>query len=158
MHLHSMLRGAHAFLPPPAAMAGLPNEVAARRHGGAHSIADIVAHMAFWQDWFLDRCDSIAAPVVERAALGWRTVAEDEWPEVIARFESGYARALALADDAARVALPVTPAIEFEPLARYTVGDVLTHLALHNAHHAGQLVILRQQAGAWPPPGGGWTW
>jgi uncharacterized damage-inducible protein DinB len=158
MHTRTLLRGAHAFLPPPAVLAGLSNEHAARANGGAHSIAEIVAHMGFWQEWFLDRCDGIPAPLVERAALGWREVAEDEWPAVLERFEQGLARALRLADDDAKSALPLTPAIEFEPLGRYTVADALTHVALHNAHHTGQVITLRQQIGAWPPPEGSWTW
>jgi uncharacterized damage-inducible protein DinB len=39
-----------------------------------------------------------------------------------------------------------------------------THLALlramasHNSYHAGQVVVLRQLLGSWPPPSGGLTW
>jgi len=31
-------------------------------------------------------------------------------------------------------------------------------MALHTAHHFGQVVTVRQSLGAWPPPGGGDTW
>jgi uncharacterized damage-inducible protein DinB len=159
MHLHSILRGAHAFLAPSAAVAGLAPDIAGAKPASVpHSIAEIVAHMAFWQDWFLDRSDGNAVQPPAHAALGWPAVGAGEWEAVLNRFETGYKRALALADDAARTARPVTPAIEFEPLSKYTVGDVLVHVALHNAHHVGQVVTLRQQLGGWPPPAGSFTW
>jgi hypothetical protein len=34
----------------------------------------------------------------------------------------------------------------------------LVHVANHNAHHLGQIVLLRQLMGRWPPPSGSWTW
>ena len=43
-------------------------------------------------------------------------------------------------------------------LARYTVGDALAHLAQHNSHHLGQVILLRQLMTPWPPPTGSWTW
>ena len=159
MHLHSVLRGAHAYLSPAASLAALSHEQAARRgSNGGHSIAEIVAHMAFWQDWFLDRCDGIATPTPAPASLGWPAVQDHAWGAVLERFEQGFARALALADDEERVRQSVSPPIEFGHLAKYTTADVLTHLALHNAHHLGQVITLRQQLGAWPPPAGSWTW
>jgi uncharacterized damage-inducible protein DinB len=159
MRPSSLLRGAHAYLTPTAALAGLTAAHANRKAGpGAHSIAEIVAHMAFWQDWFLDRCDGVSSPMPAPAARGWPPVREGDWETVLGRFERGFDRALALAEGDARSTQSVTPAIEFEPLARYTVGDVLTHLALHNAHHVGQVITLRQLQGTWPPPAGSWTW
>jgi uncharacterized damage-inducible protein DinB len=159
MHLHSILRGAHSYLAPSAALAGLTADVACHKPANTpHSIAEIVAHMAFWQEWFLDRCDGVATPAPARASQGWPSLRNGEWDTVLARFESGFRRALALADDEARGALPVVPALEFDHLRRYTTHDVLIHLALHNAHHVGQVVTLRQQQRAWPPPAGSWTW
>jgi uncharacterized damage-inducible protein DinB len=52
----------------------------------------------------------------------------------------------------------VTPAIEFPPLAHHTVREALVHVAMHNAHHLGQVITLRQLLGAWPPPAGSYTW
>jgi hypothetical protein len=31
-------------------------------------------------------------------------------------------------------------------------------MATHTAHHLGQIIVLRQLLGAWPPPAGSWTW
>jgi uncharacterized damage-inducible protein DinB len=52
----------------------------------------------------------------------------------------------------------VTPAIEFPPLADYTIRDAMVHVGVHTAHHLGQVVVLRQLMGLWPPPAGSWTW
>jgi len=52
----------------------------------------------------------------------------------------------------------LTPAIEFPSLAHYSRRDVLVHVATHNAHHLGQVILLRQLLGVWPPPSGSWTW
>jgi uncharacterized damage-inducible protein DinB len=159
MHPKSLLRGAHAYLSPTAALGGLSATHAARRPANApHSIAEIVAHMAFWQEWFLDRCDGKTVPSPASAAAGWPKVDEGEWHAVRERFEAGFTRALTLAEDNARLAQPIAPPIEMESLARYTVGDALAHIALHNAHHAGQVITLRQLLGSWPPPAGSWTW
>ena len=50
------------------------------------------------------------------------------------------------------------PAFEFPLLAGYTARDVWEHVGQHNAHHMGQVVILRQFLGLWPPPAGSYTW
>lgn len=124
--------------------------------GAPHSIAVIVAHMAFWQDWFYDRCVGRATAMPASAAPGWPAVAAGDWPRVRDAFVT---RLRQMAEfDADAGAKRVTPAIEFPPLAHYTVHDALIHVATHNSHHLGQIVLLRQLMGAWPPPAGSWTW
>jgi uncharacterized damage-inducible protein DinB len=146
-------------IPPALALERLRAEDAERRVGGAnHSIAEIVAHMGFWQDWFVQRCSGTAAPMVQRAAAGWPDVAPGTWPQWHAQFLAGLDRAAACAEPATRLDEAVAPAIEFPPLAQYTIRDALVHIASHNAHHLGQVIVLRQLAGQWPPPAGSWTW
>ena len=43
-------------------------------------------------------------------------------------------------------------------VAHYTVADAIHHVAQHNAHHLGQVVLMRQLMGEWPPPSGGSNW
>jgi uncharacterized damage-inducible protein DinB len=85
-------------------------------------------------------------------------VVPGSWPALHRQFLSTLERAAALGDDVDRLASPITPALEFPPLAHYTVRDALVHVANHNAHHLGQVIILRQVMGLWPPPSGSWTW
>jgi uncharacterized damage-inducible protein DinB len=141
-------------IPPSHALEGLRAEDAERRVAGAnHSIAELVAHMAFWQEWFYRRCQGRAEPMIANAAAGWPTVESGIWPAIHDRFRDGLERLVALdgCDDR------ITPPIEFPPLAQYTIRDALTHVAQHNSHHLGQVVLLRQILGLWPPPFGSWT-
>jgi uncharacterized damage-inducible protein DinB len=156
MKARAVLVDTHAHIPPLHALDGLETTAADRHLPGApHSIAELVAHMAFWQEWFVRRCEGRADSMPASAALGWPAVALGSWPEIHARFVRGLESAAAMDEQGSRA---VTPAIEFPPLAAYTVRDALVHIAQHNSHHLGQIVLLRQIMGLWPPPSGAWTW
>lgn len=157
MLARELLADTHAYIGPLAALDGLAPALADERPAGApHSIAEIVAHMTFWLDWFCGQCDGADRPPVEHAADGWPTVTPGSWETVRTRFATGLERALALdRQDASR---RLDPPIAFPPLAHYTVRDVIEHIAGHNAHHLGQVVLLRQLLAAWPPPAGSYTW
>lgn len=156
MDARQLLVDTHPHLSPAATLAGLTAQDATRRVAGLpHTIADIVAHMAFWQDWFRVRCAGTAVPMAAAAADGWPEA--DAWLVVCARFLDGLD---ALAEVVGQQApeTPVSPAIEFPLLAAYSHRDVWEHVAQHNAHHLGQIVVLRQILGVWPPPSGSYTW
>jgi uncharacterized damage-inducible protein DinB len=159
MAIRELLLDTFVHIPPAHALADLTAEEATRVAApGVHSIAAILGHMEFWQSWFLNRCEGQSAPLPAGAADGWPDVSATRWPHVLGCFEGGLARAAALGDDPERLAAPITPPIEFPPLALYTVGQALTHIAQHNSHHLGQVIVLRQLMGRWPPPQGSWTW
>ena len=123
-----------------------------------HSVSGLVAHMDFWQRWFLQRCAGVAVPMATRAADGWPDVTAEGWPALLARFEHGLRTVADLGDDVPALDQPMQPAIEFPPLAGYTRRDALVHIAQHNSHHLGQVVSARQFLGLWPPRAGSWTW
>jgi uncharacterized damage-inducible protein DinB len=156
MYERELLIDTTAFMPPGRTLEGLSAEDAERRPASApHSVAEVVAHMAFWQEWFAQRAQGVGEPMAAHAEEGWPAVAPGSWLALKDRFLSGLEKLAALAAVSARV---VAPPLEFPPLARYTVHDVLVHVAMHNAHHLGQVVLLRQQLGCWPPPAGSYTW
>jgi uncharacterized damage-inducible protein DinB len=156
MNARLLLIETYAHIPPVSALEALDRPDAERRVPGApHSIAEIVAHMAFWQDWFVRRCEGVAAPMPAPAAGGWPAVTPGSWPEIHTRFARGLESVAAQDTGTDRA---VAPAIEFPPLAGYTVREAVIHVAQHNAHHLGQVILLRQIMGAWPPPSGSWTW
>jgi uncharacterized damage-inducible protein DinB len=158
MHARELLADTTAYLSPRLVLDGLPADLADRRPPGApHSIAEIVAHMAFWQAWFHGRCDGTAGPMPASAAIGWVVPRTGQWDAIRRRFLDGLDGLVALGE-AADHGRRLDPPIEFPPLARYSVGDVFVHVGAHNAHHLGQVVLLRQLLGAWPPPAGSWTW
>jgi uncharacterized damage-inducible protein DinB len=156
MDPQQLLIQTYAHIPPVSALEQLETADAERRFDGApHSIAETVAHMAFWQEWFVERCNGVANPLPAPAARGWPAVDGGSWPAVHARFVRGLETAAALDFAGDR---PLVPAIEFPPMADYTVRHALVHVAQHNSHHLGQIVLLRQLMGLWPPPSGAWTW
>ena len=106
----------HAHIPALPALDGLSRDDADRRIAAApHSIAEIVSHLTFWQEWFCGRCDGSADPPPSSAALGWPAPAPGSWDAVRARFAAGLERATALGNgDTAR---PISPPIEHPPLA-----------------------------------------
>jgi uncharacterized damage-inducible protein DinB len=158
MHARELLADTAPYLSPRLVLDGLPPDLADRRVTGApHTITEIVAHMTFWQAWFGGRCDGRGGAMPASAALGWVAPGTGHWDPVRTAFLEGLDRLVALgtASDHGR---RIDPSIEFPPLGQYTVGDVLVHVGAHNAHHLGQVVLLRQLLGAWPPPAGSWTW
>ena len=157
MNFREHLISTHAYLAPGKTLDGLSATDAERRVNGVpHSIADLVAHMSFWQDWWHARCVGQPAAIATSAAIGWPQVAPNSWSTVHGHFLEGLEQLAKVGDG--DVNKPLTPAIEFPPFANFTIADALVHAAGHNAHHLGQVVTVRQLLGLWPPPAGSWTW
>ncbi len=159
MHSTHLLLDTFVHLAPLRMLEDLSGEDAIRSPARLmHSVAGLVAHMDFWQRWFLQRCRGEAVPMAARAADGWPEVTAAGWPALLARFEEGLRAAAALGEDPAALGQRLVPAIEFPPMAAYTRGDAIVHIAQHNSHHLGQVVSARQFLELWPPRAGGWTW
>lgn len=140
------------------ALEGLDHEQAGRKPGPApHSIFQILQHMIYWQDISLARLTGEAPPSPKSAALGWTAPAapedESDWQAAIACFAEGLRSLEARARD---------PELELDAFAqpdrRVTAREELLMIQGHNSYHLGQVVLLRQSIGAWPPPRGGVTW
>jgi uncharacterized damage-inducible protein DinB len=114
--------------------------------------------MAFWLDWFVGRCEGSGTPMPEAAAMGWPAVEPGQWDALRERFLDGLDRLTALGAAGDAALRRVTPPMEFPPIAGYTIQEVVVHVAMHDGHHLGQIVLLRQMLGAWPPPAGAYTW
>lgn len=156
MDARTLLVDTHPHLPPAATLAGLDPTDALRRVAGLpHSIAEIVAHMNYWQEWFTVRCQGRDQPMAAAAADGWPEV--HDWSAESERFLTGL-DALAAVVSQQAPDQPIAPPIAFPMLAQYSYRDVWEHVAQHNAHHLGQIVVLRQLLGVWPPPSGSYTW
>jgi uncharacterized damage-inducible protein DinB len=121
-------------------------------------VVEVATHMVHWQSWFLKRCADNGIAPVAKASLRWPTADAAEREPVRQRFLEGLDEALELASDQAGCARRIDPPIDFSPLANYTVAGAITHIDIHNAHHLGQVITLRQFLGAWPPPEGSYTW
>jgi uncharacterized damage-inducible protein DinB len=156
----SLLRGEGVFRGPVDVLDGLTAEQAiARPHGLPHSIAEIVAHMCYWQEWF-NRCAVTGfTGVPEHAAEGWPTVPADGWDALRTRYlaaiEAG-TQIVAASNTLDEPLLPPDVPIPF--LARESRGSGILHATVHSGHHLGQIVTMRQLLGLWPPPAGSMTW
>jgi uncharacterized damage-inducible protein DinB len=158
--LTSVLGGEGVFLGSVAIVDGLTADQAhAKPHGLPHSIAEIVAHMCYWQEWFNDAIVGGFTGIAEHASDGWPAVPADGWDAVRTRFLSAIDEARRLAAESDSLDAPLLPpGAAIASLAKESHGSGILHGALHNSHHLGQIITIRQLMGAWPPPGGTITW
>jgi uncharacterized damage-inducible protein DinB len=119
-------------------------------------------HITFWQQISLDWVRGIPTPNPASAAAGFPThvdVERESWSELCARFARTSAESAAIARDAEGhdrvVGCPSPPG---HPERTMSVREQLESLTAHNAYHFGRIVLMRQMAGNWPPPSGGFTW
>ena len=132
---------------------GLDWKVAgARPEGVPHSLFQLLNHLTYWQDWVVKWLDGEAPPVPKHASGGWpgspAPASVKEWQRAVRGFRSGVDR---LARQAREADLLTTR-------GKHSQLGMLQAIASHNSYHAGQVVLLRQVLGVWPPPSGGVTW
>jgi hypothetical protein len=123
-----------------------------RPEGAPHSIFQLLNHLTYWQDWVVKWLDGGNPTVPKHASGGWpgkvSPANAKEWQGAVRDFRSGLAR---LARQS-READALTTRGEHSRLG------MVQSIASHNSYHAGQIVVLRQMLGKWPPPSGGVTW
>jgi len=158
--LRSALGAEGVHLEPGAVIDGLTAEQAhAKPHGLPHSIAEIVAHICHWQEWFNGCATAGFTGIAEHAVDGWPSVPADGWNALRARFLRSIEEAQRIAAESDSLREPLLPAgVDIPPLAMESRGSGILHAAMHTSHHMGQIITIRQLMGLWPPPGGSITW
>ncbi len=128
------------------------NLAGARPEGVPHSISQLLGHILFWQDWVVKWLDGGNPPVPKHAAESWpkdpAPGSKKDWIQAVKAFRrglDGLERRSRKGDLLAQ-------------RGKHTRLGMLHAIASHNSHHLGQVVVLRQMLGAWPPPSGGVTW
>lgn len=96
------------------------------------SLATYVLHTDFWQIVWLNRLRGLRAPSMLE---DWREATPSEWPAIREQFLAHLDEAVALA--------------EAQPFTHRMKGDeaavkVLLEIALHDAYHVGQFVLLKR--------------
>lgn len=154
--LASLFHGGSASVSWEGALRGLSAELACTVPPGLpHSVADVVAHVQFWQAYLLGVFRGEDPAPVVRAADSWPQRSPPDWAE--ADWE-------ALKADLFRDQDALAAYAQDEAFMQQVTGDErdrlvpLTSFAGHGLYHLGQVVTVRQLLGAWPPPGGGDTW
>ena len=149
--LPKLFRGGQAFVGVEAALSDLSAEQAAARAPELpHSVAELLAHINWWNRWMLDIIEmGQALPYPPHAADTWPAVGASDWGTVKNEFYELLARI-----DAHAARPDLASPVNHEE----TICELLADFALHTAHHFGQIISVRQALGAWPPAGGGDTW
>lgn len=128
-----------------------------------HSIWRLVSHLNYWMDYELRRIRGENPAYPAHAAESWPIAAtplsEAEWQKAIANFRELLAKLAALAESApGELAREVPATHPTHATHSSTLLAVLWQTLVHNSYHLGQIAMLRQSLGAWPPKGGGDTW
>ncbi len=144
-------RGAHASTEE--VFDGLDRKAAGERPDGApHSVFQLLNHLVYWQDFALRWLDGEKPATPEHDLDSWpgeaRPADAAAWEGAVERFKAGLAE---LERYAAEADLQTS-------LGPKTTLEILQIVASHNSYHAGQVAALRRALGAWPPPGGGFSW
>jgi uncharacterized damage-inducible protein DinB len=122
---------------------GITAEQAARKTGEAHSIWELVLHIAAWE--------LAGARMVQGEVVGdltpdqdWPSVgepAELRWSETIGKLDAAHAELA----EAIRQCAPERLS-ETAPGKKYSIYFLLHGIVQHNLYHAGQIAILRKLA------------
>lgn len=155
--LKTLIRGSGIHVDPVAALDDLPWELAGRRvlHH-PHTIWQVLGHLNYWMDLGLRRIEGATAVPPKHADDGWPKADGPAdaitWAHDLALFKTNLDQLVTIADARASTLSRLVDK------SGKTVEAVLWELVIHNSYHLGQIVLLRQALGSWPPPGGGETW
>lgn len=147
------LSGKGAHVEAQSAFAGLRwKHAGTERDGAPHTVFQLLNHMIYWQEWVVKWLDGQDRPIPRHASGSWpgraQPASAEEWKRAVARFRKGLGE---LNRRSRRTDV-------FSKHGKKTRLEMLHTLASHNSYHVGQVVLLRQMLGAWPPPSGGLTW
>lgn len=156
-----LLEGSRAFVNPKELLEDIDAEHATRAVTGCnHTIAEVMAHLGYWQDWFYQGAMGNLQPYPQSNELSFPKVSGLEWDGVRAAFLQRLKDIKQLCTDTALLNRPFSQGqvLEGGHDQRTVAMTLLYTVALHNAHHYGQVITMRQVLGIWPPKAGGVSW
>lgn len=162
--LTELLRGRGAHVDPLACVEDLSDELAARQVAGfPHSVGQLVFHMNYWMDYELRRIRGgrPASPTHASESFPSASSPSDgqEWDRLRKQFAGLLADFAALANSSPKeTQRPIETVHEGDTKLAGTLEAVLWQMVAHNSYHVGQIAMIRQALGVWPPRGGGDTW
>ena len=132
---------------------GLDWRVAAMQPPGVpHSIFQLLAHITYWQNWVLKWLDAEDPAVPRHAAGSWPSnpgpASSDEWKLAVRSFRGSLDKLESRSGEGDLLGA----------IGKTSRLRMFHTIASHTSYHIGQVVILRQLLGKWPPPSGGLTW
>ena len=132
---------------------GLDWKSAGMRPGGVpHSVFQLLNHVVYWHEWALRWLGGRRPPEPRHASGSWPGA---EAPSSSREWQLAVQRLLRVLDqlkaDSADTDL-------LSARGRKTALEMLQTVGAHGSYHAGQVALVRQMLGKWPPPSGGLTW
>ena len=130
-------------------LAGLTLEqVTLRPSEQSHTIYEELWHASRWQSIIVNRDEALYAEwQAGRVYPDAPPASAAEWDALCAEFLKGLEKALWWTETRER--------LKHETDFGVTMADVLVSLSMHNAHHLGKIIALRQFIGAWGAPARG---
>ncbi|MFK7848969.1 MAG: DinB family protein [Rhodothermales bacterium] len=151
----SYLTGEHTHVHPQSVLQGCSWEIAGQRLGQSpHSIYRILNHIIFWQDLYLARMNGQDSRSPDKPSTGWpgaiKPESADDWSKTVALFSKGLEVSVSIAESRALEE-------KIPTFRNASLGECLVFLALHNGHHLGQIITMRQALGEWGERKDVWT-
>ena len=138
----------HWFVALRNAIRNLTAEQAAWKPDGAdNSIWEILSHLSFYNFAYLERFKGVdyVYPVDDNAETFSDGVTDEAWVTEVARFDAIMSEFRTLIESADET--------KFEQTVSATRTDIwaelISHINVHNAHHGGQIVLMRKLQGSW---------
>ncbi len=162
--LIELLRGKGAHADPLACVEDLSAEIAARHATGfPHSVGQLVFHMNYWMNYELRRIRGERPKYPEHAAESFPAspspIDAQDWDRLKRDFAWFLTQFAELAkSSAADMQREIESVYEGDKKVAGTLEAVLWQMVAHNSYHVGQIAMVRQALGAWPPRRGGDTW
>lgn len=137
----------HWFVSFDKAVAGLtPQQALWKKSDSENSIWEIISHLVFWNERFLNRFKNVAVPKMDGSNDTTFTYLQAlEWEQIIERFNrviSDWYETIKNSDDK-----KLDQHISEE--SEETWIESLSSITLHNAYHIGQIVTIRKMQGSW---------
>jgi uncharacterized damage-inducible protein DinB len=129
------------------AIAGLTEEQAKwKNHDAENSIWEIISHLVFWNERYLNRFKGIANPGMEgNNDTTFSSLNDAEWEDVIEKFNYVMTDWHHTVEESEDEKLDQQVSEE----SPGTWLETLTSITLHNAYHIGQIVTIRKMQGSW---------
>lgn len=153
-----LLDGGRAYTNPPDLLGDLKAKDAVRQvDGSPHTIATIVSHLDYWQKWFLDGVNKKLKDYPDSLGNTFFSIEETAWQDLRDNFLADQSKIKTLFGDAELLQRSFSMGADLGGgHDKRSVGMTLMYsVILHNAHHYGQIITLRQLMGLWPPDAGG---
>jgi len=162
--LSELLHGKGSHADPIVCVEDLSAELAARHmEGFPHSVGQLVFHMNYWMDYEVRRIRGERPVYPEHSSESFPPAPSpadaEDWDRLRKRFAGLLADFTALARSSPEeMQRQIETVHEGDTKLAGTLEAGLWQMVAHNSYHVGQIAMMRQILGAWPPHGGGDTW